>query len=140
MDTNSLYKEIVSERREKLKKYLLEFSHYDKDRLIRGAKNRGIFGDNQDNEQVYHALCQFSKHHDIKIHTPIPEINVSKQPENVFIEQIDDDGNTSLKKLNDDVDLKDASNFVEVLEKQRDILSNKLLKINGLIKLYKTIK
>lgn len=136
MEPNKLFKIIVEERREKLKKYLLECNHYDKERLIRGSKNRGIFADNQDNEQVYYAIVQFAKHHNIPLHVEPPKILIKDPRENVFVEEIDGDGNTSLKKLGDD-SIRQSIDFKELLEKERNELSKRLLKINELLKLYK---
>lgn len=135
MEPNTLFNQIVEERREKLKKFLLECSHYDKERLIRGSKNRGIFGDNQDDEQVYHAIKQFASFHKIEIHTPVPEIKIKDSGENTFIEEVDSEGNVKLKKVGEE-DIKHAADFRAVLEKERDELSKRLLKINELLKLY----
>lgn len=122
-------------RRDAIKQYLLEKSHYNKKRLVLGAKNRGLFGFNQDDNEVYDTLVRFSDYHKIKIHTTPPEIKEKSKEENSYIEEIDENGESKLKKLNFNEN-KNNDEFVANLIKQRDILSEKLLKINNLIKTY----
>ena len=125
-------------RRNKIEKFLLECSHYDKARLIQGCKNRGLFPVHESNEEIYDALVTFSTYNNIKIHTEIPLIKIKDPTINAFIEEIDKEGNTTLVKLNDDEELQSRSSFLITLEKRRDVLSKKLLEINQLIDLYST--
>lgn len=127
-----------SEKREKIKSFLLTCSHYNKSRLIQGAKNRALFSYSEDDNEVYESLKRFAKHHKIPIEQE--RVEVKKEPEVVYIEEIDEDGNSSLKKLDSDENLKSTDIFLKELENQRDILSKKLLKINSLINLYKPCK
>ena len=125
----------LDEKRDKLQAFLLKYSHYSEAQFVRGAKNRGLYSDSEDDNDVYSSIVRFSEFHNIKIHTPplIKEIPVT---ETEYIEGTDEDGNSILKKLNPDVELQNKHSFIKLLEQQRDVLSTKLLKINNLIKIY----
>lgn len=127
--------QLTDERRDKIKMFLLECNHYDKARLIQGAKNRNLYDIHIDNEEIYSALERFAKFHRIELHVDVPKIVAARTNENLFIEETDDEGNTTLKKIGNE-EIKNSDEFLKVLEKERDILSKKLLKINNLIQIY----
>ena len=127
---------LTETRRKMLKEYLLAYNHYEKDRLVRGAQNRGIFYTETSNEEIYDSLVKFAKFHNIKLHVEPPKVFVKDPTKTAFIEEIDKEGNTVLKKLGED-DLQCEESFLKTLEIEAERLSNKLIRINTLIKLYK---
>ena len=122
----------AKDKRNKIKNMLLVYSHYDKNQLVNRAKKDGLYAYNLDDDEVYNAIVRFAKFHNIKIHT---EKKVHTTSKNEFIEEIDKDGNSKLKPLKSK-DLIETEIFVQVLEKERDNLSKRILNINKLINLY----
>ena len=126
----------VEQTRRKLQIFLLEHGDsYTSERLVRGAKNRFLFREDEDDTEVYESLVRFAKFHGIKLHTKLVDVDNTKEVTS-YIEGTDDDGNSTLIRLENDVELKNKSSFLQTLLEQRDIVSMKLLKINNLISIY----
>lgn len=120
-------------RRKRLKNFLLVHSHYEKNRLIRKAKDENLYPNSEGDEDVYQSLKRFADHHGIKIEQT--EL-IEKFTSTNYVEEIDDDGNTKLKLINNKKENEENKGLKTLLLKRRDELSEEILSINKLLKFY----